>query len=63
MRSSVAFSRTPGMKTARMTTKSNTFQPLRKKFHGRRPYDAMRSVSSSTKIAKQPSLVRCRRVP
>ena len=57
-RSSVAFSRTPGMKTEPITTKSKTFQPLRKKFQGRRPYERIRSRSSTTKMPKQRSLIR-----
>jgi hypothetical protein len=36
-RSRVELSRTPGMYAAVMTTKSKTFQPLRKKSCGRRP--------------------------
>ena len=37
-RSSVEFSRIPGTKTARITTKSKMFQPLRKKASGRGQY-------------------------
>ena len=58
-RSSVAFSRTPGTKLAVMTTKSKTFQPLRKNSRGRSANAAMRRASSTTKSPRMTPLARC----
>ena len=53
-RSSIAFSRSPGVNDAAMTTrKSKTFQPLLKKSCGREPKPISRMHSSTTKIAEE----------
>src|SRR3954453_10396792 len=55
-RSSVAFSRRPGRKLAKITTKSKTFHPLRKKRRGENPSAANRMNSSTTNAPRITSL-------
>ena len=53
MRSRVAFAATPGMNESATTTKSKTFQPLRKKSCGRLPCAAIRIASSTTNTPRK----------
>ena len=46
----------PGTNASPTATKSKTFQPSRKKFHGRGKYEAIRSSISTTKTARQSAL-------
>ena len=55
-RSSIAFSRSPGVNDAAITRKSKTFQPLLKKSCGREPKPINRMHSSTTKIPRNTSL-------
>jgi hypothetical protein len=49
----VLFADRPGTNAAATTTKSKTFQPLRKNRSGRNPSAAKRSTSSTTKTARK----------
>jgi hypothetical protein len=58
-RRSVAFCRRPGRKLAAMTTKSKTFQPLRKNRRGEKPSAPKRMKSSTTNAPSITSLAAC----